>query len=199
MLRTGKSKQRKHTAQPYNQQSDDRKAKDVSKNNTKRPYLTNQNQVTRVFIPNLSQLGGPGKFRNYLEQLVHVIVSSEGENPDVHKVISEHDRKGKLRILHRTMLMDCDHLLENYKWQIRQNSQFTNPELQRRPTQQAHRSQKKTSTTCKDSEAVSESDNNINVQFTPEQLSVLDGVGIQRYQYTRRVERPKMSSINKEK
>ena len=39
----------------------------------------------------------------------------------------------------------------------------------------------------------------INVQFTPEQLSFFAGVGTQRYQHPLRTERPKMSSItNKE-
>ena len=45
----------------------------------------------------------------------------------------------------------------------------------------------------------SELDNNINVQFKQDQLHFLAGVGIQRYQDTHKVERPKMISITNEK
>ena len=49
------------------------------------------------------------------------------------------------------------------------------------------------------SEAICEMDDDINVQFKPEQFNFLDGMWIQRYQNTLRDEEPKMSSItNKE-
>ena len=38
-------------------------------------------------------------------------------------------------------------------------------------------------------------DDDTNLQLTPEQLNFLDGVGLQRYEDTLRVERPNMSSI----
>ena len=80
-------------------------------------------------------------------------------------------------------------------WQIRENSQFINPESPQRPPWQAHRSKKKTSAECEDSEADSEFYDDNKLQFTPEQLSFLAWVGIERYQDTQRVERLKMSSI----
>ena len=60
------------------QHSDDRKAKDVSKNNSKRPCLATLEPGGRVSILNLSECEGTGKLRNYWEQQVHVIVSSVG-------------------------------------------------------------------------------------------------------------------------
>ena len=91
--------------------------------------------------------------------------------------------------------MHCDDLLDNYNGKIRQDSQFTYPEPQQIPPRQAHRSKKKTSAACEDSEAVSELDDHINLQFIPEQLNFLALVGLQRYQDTQKVETPKMSSI----
>lgn len=45
------------------------------------------------------------------------------------------------------------------------------------------------------SETIFELDDDTNWQLTPEQLDFLDGVGLQRYEDTLRVERPNMSSI----
>ena len=45
------------------------------------------------------------------------------------------------------------------------------------------------------SETIFELDDDTNLQLTPEQLNFLDGVGLQRYEDTLRVERPNMSSI----
>ena len=98
------------------QHSDDRKAKDISKNNTKRPCLTTLEPGDRVLIQNLSECGGNGKLRNYCYQQVHVVVLSVGENPVLYKERPEHDSKGKLKILHRNMLTHCDDLLDNYNW-----------------------------------------------------------------------------------
>ena len=177
------------------QHSDDRKSKYVSKNSTKKACIATLEPGDKVLIWNLSNLGGTGKLRNYWEQQVHVIVSRVGKNRLAYKVRPEYGSDRILRILHRNMLIYCDDLLENYNWKIRQNSQFTNPESPQRPLRQAHRSKKKTSAACEDSEAACESDHDINVQFTPEQLNFLAGMRIQGYQDTQRVESLKMSSI----
>lgn len=125
--------------------------------------------------------------------------NSVDKNLVVYKVRHEHDPKEKLRNLHSNTVVHCHDLLDNYDWQIRQNSQFINSESPQRPPWQVHRTQKKTSAACKDSEAASELDNNINVQFKQDQLHFLARVGIQRYQDTHKVERPKMISITNEK
>ena len=44
------------------------------------------------------------------------------------------------------------------------------------------------------SETIFELNDDTNLQLTPEQLNFLDGVGLQRYEDTLRVERPNMSS-----
>ena len=62
------------------QYSNDRKAKDISKNNTKRPFLTTLEPSDRVLIRNLSERRGTIKLRKYWEQQVHVFISSVDEN-----------------------------------------------------------------------------------------------------------------------
>ena len=116
----------------------------------------------------------------------------------MYKVRLERNPKRKLRILHRNMLIHFDDLLDNSNWQIRQNSQFNNPESPQRPPREAHRSKKKSSTACEDSEPISKLDDDINVQFTPEQFNLLAAEGVRRYPDIQRVEGPKMSSITQE-
>ena len=62
------------------QYSNDRKAKDISKKNTKRPFLTTLEPSDRVLIRNLSERRGTIKLRQYWEQQVHVFISSVDEN-----------------------------------------------------------------------------------------------------------------------
>ena len=63
----------------------------------------------RVLVRNLSKRGGTGKLRSYWEDDVHVVVCKKDEDIPVYTVKPEHG-KGKERVLHRNLLLPCDHL-----------------------------------------------------------------------------------------
>ena len=91
--------------------------------------------------------------------------------------------------------MHCEGLLDNYDWQIRQNNQYTKHKSQQRPLLQVHKSKKKISGTCNNSEAVIESDDEVNVRFTLEQLNFLAWVRTRIYQDRQRFDQQKISII----
>lgn len=67
----------------------------------------------RVLVKNLTPRGGPGKLRNFWEENIHVVVRQMGGELPVYEVKPEKG-KGRSRVLHRNLLMPCDHLpLEN--------------------------------------------------------------------------------------
>ena len=64
----------------------------------------------RVLVRNLSERGGPGKLRSFWEDQVYVVVRQKDGIP-VYEVIPEKSQStGKLRVLHRNLLMPCDFL-----------------------------------------------------------------------------------------
>ncbi|KAI4887981.1 hypothetical protein NFI96_001880 [Prochilodus magdalenae] len=63
----------------------------------------------RVLVKNLSPRGGPGKLRNYWEDGIHTVVKRMGSDLPIYEVRPEQG-KGRSRILHRNLLMPCDHL-----------------------------------------------------------------------------------------
>ena len=64
----------------------------------------------RVLVKNMREKGGPGKIRSFWEQDIYKIVSIKDDAGVVYEVVPEKDPKSKTRILHRNMLLPCDHL-----------------------------------------------------------------------------------------
>ena len=62
----------------------------------------------RVLVHNLRERGGPEKLGSYWEEKVHEVVAVNEESP-VHSVKAE-DGTGKVRVLHRNLLLPCDYL-----------------------------------------------------------------------------------------
>ena len=67
----------------------------------------------RVLVRNLSERGGTGKLRSWWEDDVHVVVGKKDENIPVYTVKRENG-KGKERVLHRNLLLPCEHLDSNW-------------------------------------------------------------------------------------
>ncbi len=64
---------------------------------------------SRVLVKNLTPRGGTGKLRNYWEDEVHVITRQVADDTPVYEVKPEKS-KGRSRVLHRNLLLSCDHL-----------------------------------------------------------------------------------------
>ena len=56
--------------------------------------------------------------RSFWEDKVHVIIENLNSENITYKVQPENDLNGKIRTLHRNMLLSCDNLLDNYDWSI---------------------------------------------------------------------------------
>ncbi|KAL6485753.1 hypothetical protein MHYP_G00051450 [Metynnis hypsauchen] len=63
----------------------------------------------RVLIRNLTPRGGTGKLRSYWEEGVHVVIRQVGKDVPIYEVKPEQSR-GRSRVLHRNLLMPCEHL-----------------------------------------------------------------------------------------
>ncbi len=70
---------------------------------------TDLDSGSRVLVRNMTPRGGPGKLRNYWEEQVHVVVRRIAEDVPIYEIKPEQG-KGRSRVLHRNLLMPCDHL-----------------------------------------------------------------------------------------
>lgn len=63
----------------------------------------------RILVRNLTPRGGTGKLCNHWEETIHTVVRQVKENLPIFEVKPELG-KGRSRILHRNLLLSCDHL-----------------------------------------------------------------------------------------
>lgn len=63
-----------------------------------------------VLVRNLTPRGGTGKLRNHWEDCVHKVIRQVGKDMPIYEVISEQGKARGRRILHRNLLLPCDHL-----------------------------------------------------------------------------------------
>ena len=63
----------------------------------------------RVLVRNFNERGGPGKLRSFWENDIYVVVNRKGPESPVYETKRENG-KGKNRVLHRNLLLPCDHL-----------------------------------------------------------------------------------------
>lgn len=87
-----------------------KKASERNKRNyDQKVRYTDLDSGSRVLVRNLTPRGGPGKLRNYWEEQVHVVVRRVAEDVPIYEIKPEQG-KGRSRVLHRNLLMPCDHL-----------------------------------------------------------------------------------------
>ena len=56
--------------------------------------------------------------RPFWEDKVHVVIENLSCENITYKVQPENDLSGKIRTLHRNMLLPCDNLLDSFDWNI---------------------------------------------------------------------------------
>ena len=103
-----------------------RKRKDIARHDSKGPLTAVLEKGDRVLIRNLSERGGTGKMRSFWEDKVHVIIENLNSENITYKVQPENDLNGKIRTLHRNMLLSCDNPLDNYDWSITGEDHISN-------------------------------------------------------------------------
>lgn len=64
----------------------------------------------RVLIGNMTPRGGTGKLRNHWEDCIHKVICQVGKDMPIYEVIPEQGKARGRRILHRNLLLPCDHL-----------------------------------------------------------------------------------------
>ena len=101
------------------QNSSHRKEKDIARHEMIKELSPVLEKGDRVLIRNMSERGGTGKMQSFWEEKVHVVVENINNENITYKVKPERDADGRIRVLHRNMLLPCDNLLDNFNWNIK--------------------------------------------------------------------------------
>ena len=168
-----------------------RKRKDFARHDSKGPLTAVLEKGDRVLIRNLSKRGGTRKMRSFWEDKMHVIIENFSSENITYEVQPENDLNGKIRTLHRNMLLSCDNLLDNYDWSIIGEDNITNHKskeyIQSKPsdtntqikeriknvTHNRSRGNKGKEVAYSDAETESSTENEA-LEFTPKELQYLD-------------------------
>jgi hypothetical protein len=113
------------------------------KQSNKRIRSTVLSPGDRVLVRNLTPRGGPGKLRAFWEDEIHVVVSRKGPESPVYDIKSEAGR-GKIRTLHRNLLLPCDYLPSEQGVQINESVKTKKSEASERREKQIPRRQSST-------------------------------------------------------
>ena len=141
------------------QMSEERKGKDRHRRDHKKPLLASLKKGDRILIRNLTPRRGTGKMRAYWEDNIALVVSPVGEDSVVYQVCSDNQPKGRIRTLHRNMLMRCDDLLDNFDWSLQPDTK-----------QKKHTPKTKTYVESNGDALTDDSDEDMDIAFTPNDL-----------------------------
>ena len=88
-----------------------RKSAERGKRNHDRKVRTSELEPgDRVLVRNLTPRGGTGKLRSHWEETIHKVVRRVNKDAPVYEVVPEQGKGRDSRILHRNLLLPCDHL-----------------------------------------------------------------------------------------
>ena len=77
----------------------------------KKVYGADLHPGCRVLVRNLNEKGGPGKLRSFWEDQVYIVVQRRHHDSPVYELKPENG-KGRVRVMHRNLLLPCDFLSE---------------------------------------------------------------------------------------
>ena len=81
----------------------------------------NFTKFTQYYATRNKEQEGTVKLRPFLENKVHILLETYGENLMLYRVVAEDDPNGRTKNLHCNMLQQCDELLDNFKWNLTKN------------------------------------------------------------------------------
>lgn len=75
----------------------------------KKAFATYLEPGDRVLLRNVVPVEGPGKLKSYWQEEPYVVVERKNDSP-VYEIRKENTKDKKTKIVHRTLLLPCDHL-----------------------------------------------------------------------------------------
>ena len=105
------------------QHPDKRKKREISRHDKHIPSLAALQLGDKALDRNLSQGHGTGKLQRHWGESLYKIVSAIGDTAVIYKIIPENVDKAKKGIVHGSMLLNCDNLLDKFKRELDENDE----------------------------------------------------------------------------